>query len=535
MEHFDYIIVGAGSAGCVLADRLSACGRARVLLLESGPMDRSPWIHLPVGYGKLFYHPRLNYGYRSEPQPGLQGRRDYWPRGHVVGGSGAINAMVYCRGLPQDYDDWQSAGATGWGWQTALRTFERIETQVARDGSQEGTGPLVVSDVRDRIHPVNSHYFDALAESQLPLTDNINGPSPEGGTAYRLNTHRGRRWSSAQAFLRPALRRRNLDLRTRAPVRRVLVSEGRARGVEITWRGRTSVVHAGTVILSAGAVNSPKLLQLSGIGPGAVLAEMGIEVRVDNPNVGGNLQDHLGVDYFFQATQPTLNTTLGPWLGKLRAALQYLLWRSGPLSLSVNQCGGFLRSSEALSTADQQLYFNPVTYTTVTRGTRRVIHPDPFPGFILGVQPCRPTSRGRIDIASPDPAEAPCIRPNALDTQADQDSVVAGGRLCARILQAPAMRGLIRAPLSDDPRAMDDVAILDDFRARATSVFHPVATCRMGRDARTSVTDPQLNVHGVDGLRVVDASAFPNLTSGNTNAPTMMLAHRAADLILNTG
>ncbi len=532
MEQFDYVIVGAGSAGCVLADRLSASGKARVLVLESGPRDRSPWIHLPAGYGKLFYHPRLNYGFRAEPQAALAGREDYWPRGHVVGGSGAINAMVYCRGLPWDFDDWERAGATGWNWTAARRAYQRIETQVAPDGTTKGNGKIFVSDVRDQIHPVNRHYFRALEESQLGVVEDINGPVHEGGAVYRINTRKGRRWSAAQGFLRPALRRRNLDLRDSAQVRRVIIEDGRATGVEVTWRGRTTTIAAGQVILSAGAVNSPRLLQLSGVGPGEVLAEHGIEILQDNPNVGGNLQDHLGVNYFFKATEPTLNNALAPWTGKLRAALRYLLTRRGPLSLSVNQCGGFFRSSEALSTPDQQLYFNPVTYTTATEGRRTVVAPDPFPGFILGMQPCRPTSRGRVDISSADPGAPPRIRPNSLATPEDEADVIAGGRLCARIMQAPALKALVKAPMYCDIRRMDDATILEDFRARSGSVYHPVSTCRMGRDAANSVTAPNLAVHGVQGLRVVDASVFPNLTSGNTNAPTMMLAHRAADLIL---
>ena len=535
MEKFDYVIIGAGSAGSVLAERLSACGRKRVLVLESGPRDRSPWIHLPVGYGKLYHHPRLNWGFHSEAQPALNGRVDYWPRGRVVGGSGSINAMVYCRGLPSDFNDWEAAGATGWNWDTVEARFDQIETHVRPDGSTEGNGPLYVSDVRRQIHPLNRHFFEGLTQSQLPQTDNINAPFTEGGGVYRINTRKGRRWSSAQAFLKPALRRRNVELRTRAMVRRVVIEAGRATGVEVTWRGRTQIIGAGEVILSAGAVQSPKLLQLSGIGPGALLSEHGIEVLLDNANVGGNLQDHLGVNYGFHSNEPTLNNVLAPWYGKLWAGLRYALTRKGPLSLSVNQCGGFFRSSELLSVPDQQLYFNPVSYTKTKIGKRTVINPDPFAGFIIGMQPCRPTSRGRIDIANADPAQAPRIRPNSLATTEDEDAVVAGGRLCARIMNAPALRRIANRAIHDDVRDMNDEAILRDFRARSGSVFHPVSTCRMGKSAETSVTDANCKVHGIDRLRVIDASVFPNVTSGNTNAPTMMLAHRAADLVRQAG
>lgn len=535
VEHFDYIVVGAGSAGCVLAERLSANHKARVLVLENGPSDLSPWIHMPAGYGKLFYDAKLNYGFHTEAQPALANRQDYVPRGRVVGGSGAINAMVYCRGLPHDFDDWERSGATGWDWETVQDTFDKIETQVAPDGTTTGSGPLHVSDVRDQIHPLNKNFFTALEECQLPQTDNINDPEGEGGTVYRINTRNGRRWSASQAFLTPALGRRNLELRTRARVQKVLIEEGRATGVEVLWKGKQHRISAGQVILASGTVHSPAILQRSGVGPGALLAQHGIEIVKENSNVGGNLQDHLGVNYYFKSSEPSLNNVLAPWYGKILVGIQYLLTRKGPLSLSVNQCGGFFRSTPDLSFPDQQLYFNPITYTTSKVGKRSVINPDPFPGFILGMQPCRPTSRGRIDISGAGLDALPRIQTNALTTAEDEARVVAGGRLCAQIMNAPIMQKLVTEPMYADLRTLTDEGILEDFRARCGSVFHPVSTCRMGKDSASSVTDPQLQVHGVRNLRVVDASVFPNVTSGNTNAPTMMLAYRAAEMILRTG
>lgn len=536
VDRFDYVIIGAGSAGCVLADRLSVSGRHRVLVLERGPHTRSPWIKMPAGYGKLFYHPRLNYGLSAEPEVALNGRADYWPRGRTVGGSGAINAMVYCRGLQQDFDDWAALAGPEWGWETAQATYDQIETHHHSDGRTTGGGPLHISDTRDQIHPVNRHYFDALEQQQLPRTDDMNGPRPEGGGAYRLNIKNGRRWSAAEAHLKPALRRRNVTLRANAEVQRIDFTGQRASGVTYRQGGRVVTVEAGQIILSAGAVHSPQILQLSGLGPGQLLQKHGISPRYANDNIGGNLQDHLGINYYFRATERTLNNDLAPWWGKAWAGVRYLLARRGPLSLSVNQCGGFFRSGHVpegeAGQVDQQLYFNPVTYTTTQTGTRNVIHPDPFPGFILGMQPTRPTSRGRIDITCADPATAPRIRSNPLATEADQQAVIAGGRLCQRILAAPALQRLIEKPMYCDLQQMSEAQILSDFRDRCGSVFHPVSTCRIGMDPATSVLDPKLRVRGVEGLRVVDASAFPNITSGNTNAPTMMLAHRAADLIL---
>ena len=532
MGNFDYIIIGAGSAGCVLAERLSAGGRDRVLVLEAGGTDRRFWIKTPIGYGRTFADPAVNWKYQASPSPGLNGRSIYWPRGRVVGGSSSINALVYCRGMPEDFNDWRQMGHAGWGWDEVRPYFEKTERRVDAAGKPQGDGPLDVKDVTPFLHPMRRNWADAAAELALGWTDDFNGPHPQGLGCYQVTIRNGLRRSAADAFLRPALRRGNVRLETGAWVSRIRFDQRRAVGVDYVRGGRAQFAAANReVILCAGAVNSPQLLQLSGIGPAAALTAVGIPPLLDNPAVGGNLQDHLAVVYSYKATQPTLNDELHSTLSKLRAGLRYLLARRGPLALSVNQFGGFARADPKGSRPDVQLYFNPVTYGAGD-ATRTRIEVDSFSGFYLCFQPTRPTSVGRIDIASPDFRRAPTIAPNYLSTEKDVADVVHGGRLLQAIARTRAIRSLILEPLAPDLDAMGPDELLADFRARASTVYHPVGTCRMGRAAGESVVDASLRVHGVERLRVVDASVFPTVTSANTNAPTLMVAQKAADLIL---
>lgn len=529
---FDYIVVGAGTAGCILAEGLSRDPSISVLLVEAGGPGHSPWIRIPAGYGMSYHDKRVNWRFHTEPDPGTDGRRSYWPRGKVVGGSGAINALIWSRGLPGDFDDWEGSGATGWGWETARGVYDALETRIDPQGRRHGAGPMMITDPLRDLHPATRHYFAMADELGLPVTEDWNGSAAEGITRYPITTRHGRRWSTADAFLRPALRRRNLTLVTRALVERIEINAARrATGITVnTQEGRATFHARREVILAAGAVNSPGLLQLSGIGPGALLQAQGIKTLVDNANVGGHLQDHLGINYGFEARERTLNDQLGPPLAVAWQALRWLLMRRGPLGLSVNQCGGFLRSDPGLTRPDLQIYLNPITYTLIP-DRPRMIRPDPWSGFILSFQPTRPQARGRIDIASPDPAAPPRITPNYLTGDGDLDAVLAGGRLMQAMAGSAAIRAFAAAPRGPDITTLDDDGLIADFRARCGTVFHPVGTCRIGRDAGAAVVDPELRVFGIDGLRVADASCFPNITSGNTNAPVAMLAARAVALI----
>jgi len=534
MEHYDYIIVGAGSAGCVLANRLTESGRHRVLLLEAGPSDRRFWIQVPIGYGKTFYDPTVNWMYQSEPIPGLGGRTNYFPRGKVLGGSSSINAMVYSRGQAGDFDDWEAMGNPGWGWRDVLPIYRRMEDHELGAGPDHGAGgPLRVTDIARAAHPLSHVYVRAGQEAGLSVNPDLNGSTIEGVGLYQINTRGGFRLSAARAYLWPARRRANLRIVTNALATRIRLDGKRAVGIEYRCKNRTVVAGAGrAVILSAGSINSPQLLQLSGIGPVDVLRACGIEVSHESPAVGRNLQDHLCYDHIYRSRQPSLNNDFFPLSGKLKAGLRYLLARQGPLSLSVNQGGGFFRSRPELDRPDIQLYFSPLTYQRTPPGVRALMRPDPFPGFSMSASPCRPTSRGHLQIRSSNPSDAPLIYPNYLSTNRDVEELLAGARFLRRLAATPSLSATIMEELKPGGAVDSDAALIADIRARSYSVFHPVSTCRMGPDPVETVVDHRLRVHGLEGLRVIDASIFPTITSGNTNAPAIMVGEKGADLLL---
>jgi choline dehydrogenase len=533
METYDYIIVGAGSAGCVLANRLSERKNLSILLIEAGGNDARFWIKTPIGYGITFFDPKVNWRFNSVPDKGLLDRVLYVPRGKVLGGSSSINAMVYARGASADFDDWQDAGNPGWDWEASRKAFEAIECRIDADGRKAGHGPLAVSDRQKDYHPLKRFFMDAVNELGLQAQTDGVAQGDEGLGPYLINTRNGLRCSSADAFLRPALNRPNLTVLQQAHVTRILFKDKQAVGVEYRQGSSSKQIAARKeVILSAGAIQSPQLLQLSGIGPGQLLQKHGIDVIKANDGVGAHLQDHLGINYYYRATEPTLNAVLGTRIGQLKAGLQYILTRQGPLSLSVNQMGGIIRSSKEVAHPNLQIYFNPLSYSTEVAGKRRLTKPDPWPGFILSFNSCRPTSTGSVKINSADPFKMPDIDFNYLSSNQDKEDVILGARFIGKLQNSAAMQKLIAEKPVFDPSTASDEAILADFRKRAGSVYHTSCTCRMAPEADGGVLDPELKVHGINGLRVVDASAFPNVTSANTNAPTMMLAWKAAELIL---
>ncbi|WP_457299153.1 GMC family oxidoreductase, partial [Phyllobacterium sp. P5_D12] len=417
MRSFDFIIVGSGSAGSVVAERLSASGRHSVLVLEAGGSDRRFFVTMPLGYGKTFYDKSVNWMYRAESDPGLDGNADYWPRGKVLGGSSSINAMVYVRGAPEDFDEWRDRGNPGWGYADVLPVFRSLEDHDGPTQSLGKGGPLHVSDCLKLFHPLAHQLIKAAQEAGLAYNPDFNGARQEGVGPFQLTTKGGRRMSAARAFLRPAMKRRNVTVITQAMVTRILFEGKRASGVEFTRHGKSETVMAGReVVLCGGTINTPQLLELSGIGDATRLRDLGVAVVHDNAQVGENLADHLGINYTYRANVPSLNQMLRPWWGKTLAGMEYLLLRSGPLSISMNQGGGFFRSDPSRKRANMQLYFQAFSTLVPKNGERPILTPDPWPGFSIGLSNCRPTSTGSIHIRSSNPLEQPRIVPNAFST-----------------------------------------------------------------------------------------------------------------------
>ena len=526
MKEFDYIIVGAGSAGCVLANRLSVDPQTHVLLVEAGPRDWHPFIHMPAGIARLVNNQRLNWSYHTEPEPALGDRRLWWPRGKTLGGSSAINAMCYVRGVAGDYDRWAQAGADGWDWNGVLPWFRHSEGNTrGADALHGGDGPLKVSDLR-HVNPLSRAFIAAGQQAGHPLNDDFNGPRHEGVGLYQVTQKDGARCSSAVAYLAPVRARPNLQVITGALVERLQIDNGRAVGVHLHAGGQRQYLRAAAeVLLCAGAINSPQLLMLSGIGPADHLRTHGIDVRQDHPGVGANLQDHLDICTLYRTT-PGVSYDRA---SEVLIGLNYFLrGRRGAGTSNVAEAGGFVRSRFAPDErADIQFHFVPAMLDD--HGRNRL----PGDGYTLHACYLHPRSRGRIHLANADPTAPPRILANYLgDAEGfDLKMMVEAARLSRDILQQPAFDPWRKAPLFPGRDDLDDAGLEAFIRAKAETIYHPAGTCRMGSDD-AAVVDPQLRVRGIEGLRVIDASVMPSLVSGNTNAPTIMIAERAADLIL---
>ncbi len=529
-DTFDFIVTGAGSAGCAVAARLSESGRHRVLLLEAGKRDRNPWIHIPLGYAKLFCDPKHNWMFDSEPEPGLNSRIMYQPRGKVLGGTSAINGMVYMRGNHADYDHWRQLGCEGWDWDSVLPFFRRAEDQERGEDEFHGVGgPLHVADQPQRWE-IGEAILAACLEAGIPANPDFNGARQEGAGYYQTTTKGGQRWSAAVAYLNPARNRRNLTILPEAHATRVLLEDGRAVGVEYRQGNETLRARARReVVVSGGVYGSPQLLMLSGIGPAEHLRDHGVPVLHDLPSVGANLHEHFNSYITYRCTKPiTLNEMNYSALRRLRAGWRYMTQRKGEMAGNGLYVGAFVKSDPGLERPDLQI--NCFAWSTQER-TREGIRSHPFPGFSISPVHLRPEGRGTVRLKSPDPMAPPEIRFNFLRTRYDMQAMLAGMRWARRIAAQPALAPYIAAETLPGLEVASDAALEADIRARGVSNLHPVGSCRMGHGT-DAVVDPRLRVHGLRGLRVADASIMPQIIAGNTNAPSIMIGERAAAMVL---
>lgn len=525
----DYIIVGAGSAGCVLANRLSENGRHSVCLLEAGPPDSNLWIHIPIGYGRTMFNQHVNWCFHTDPDPNMLGRRIYWPRGKTLGGSSSINGLIYIRGQRQDYDHWAELGNPGWRWDECLPYFRKLEHNDLGPGPTRGTdGPLYASSIRAR-HELVEAFIRSSEANGISRTEDFNTGDQEGVGYYQLTTHGGWRCSSAVAYLKPARGRPNLEVVTRAQATRVVLQDRRATAVEYRRGDQTRTLRANReVILCAGALLSPQLLQLSGVGPADLLRRHGVPVAMDLPGVGENLQDHLQLRLIYEVTKPiTNNDQLRSLWGRMRMGLQWLLFRSGPLAIGINQGALFCRVLPESDRPDVQFHLG--TLSADLAGAK--VHD--FSGCTYSVCQLRPESRGHVRIQSPDPLQPPSMQPNYLDTELDRRTAIAAVRFARRIADTEPMKSLMKREYRPGADARGDDEILHFCREHGATIFHPTGTAKMGaRTDSTAVVDHRMKVHGIDRLRVVDGSVMPTLVSGNTNVPIIMMAERAAEFIL---
>lgn len=526
-QHYDYVIAGAGSAGCVLANRLTANGRYRVLLLEAGPRDWNPWIHIPVGYFKTMHNPGTDWRYKTEPCEGLGGRSIDWPRGRVLGGSSSINGLIYIRGQREDFDHWRQLGNAGWSYEDVLPYFKRSEGyERGNDDIHGGDGPLAVSHARARLE-ICDMFIDSASKIGIPPTTDFNRGDQTGAGYIQQTTRNGLRCSTAVGYLRPARKRDNLTVVTNALVEKVIFEGKRAAGIAYsTPQGPQRAMAAREVILATGAIGSPQIMMLSGLGPAAHLRDHGIDVVHDAKGVGQNLQDHLQVRMVFRLNKPlSLNGKVNNIFRRGLMGVQYALTRTGPLTFGASLICAFAKSGPEAATPDIQWHVQPLS------ADKPGVALHEFPGFTSSTCQLRPESRGHIELKSADPKAYPAIHPNYLATETDRRVTVAGMKITRDIVNSEPLRSVVEEEIVPGAKYASDDELLDAARQHSQTIYHPVGTCKMGSDA-AAVVDQRLKAYGVEGLRIVDASVMPTLTSGNTNAPTVMIAEKAADMIL---
>ena len=534
MENFDIVIIGAGSAGCIVANQIINKTNNKVLLIEAGPSDSNPIIKIPLGYGMTFYNKNLNWNFYSVEQKNLFKREIYFPRGKVIGGSGSINAMVYTRGLNTDYNDWGKNKNDIWSLENIVEAFETIEEKISESYRSEIKNKIYVNDVSNFHHPILENFFKASKEMGFEYNKNLNTSSSNQVGHYNINTKNGYRFTSSDGFLKPILKHPNLKILKNCLVKKINIDQGKVSSIDVINGGKKINIKTNIGVIScAGSIMTPHLLFHSGIGSADHLQKFGLKVIVDSPNVGKNLQDHIGLDYLYRSKIDTLNKSLGKWTGRINSIIKYLYNRTGPLSLSINQAGGYINWKSKDEFPNIQIYFNPLTYSIAYKNKRPLLKTDKFNGFIIGFNSCRPKSRGKIELSSNNFRDSPLIDPKYLDHEQDIHDLKCAFDIIRNISNSKHIKNISDGALRIDPLNLSDEELIDHFKYEAGSVYHPCGTCRMDDNILKGVVSKRLKVHGTRNLWIVDASIFPNITSGNLNAPVMMTAYRASQLIIN--